>query len=351
MADKLWSRVEAREMINTRRESFDKLGRPKFSVVLQVDWLNRWSLIRDLYTSLDPRNTVANQFIGYRPRAFPDFFNKGVGEIVPESIGQPLVGFSAASMETMRECFTTDGSKQVMEYKNAFVRCTYDRYFDIEDSLEFDAQFLKLDNTLFAWKSEATNTPQSRILRESEAPGQIFHNPVLTRNFKGVSPALLTNIKDAIGFTNIVPYFSIPLGILFDEETLLMEDPLIKPSINLSGELPPPPAETTTPDTSPFFGSGFDVTFRFGWKPQGHNVFWRPKKQQSPDPEPPTPAAGFFDTMVVQDQNTKQTDWIDYKPFATSPGATVTLPIGVDSFLSLAPSHQPTLAPDDRPDG
>jgi len=125
----------------------------------------------------------------------------------------------------------------------------------ISESLEPTAEFQTLDYRGFCWSS-GSGTP----LEKDEAPGRLVRglDYVHTRHrMTSVSPAVLS----LVGYVNAGAMYAPTLGLSFAAQTLLYNPPSLSKKY------------TTT-------GSDFTVgTFRFTFKPNGWNTFWRQATQ------------------------------------------------------------------------
>ena len=123
---------------------------------------------------------------------------------------------------------------------------------EIDQSLEPSAEFLTQDAKGFAWK----DGDKFKQLLPAEAPGKIFQSCEYVVTIRG-SSALSLSILDKIGKCNSVSVFSDQLGVSFPAETLLFGTPSL--TKNSNGTL--------------------NVTYRFTYRPNGWNKFWRPATQ------------------------------------------------------------------------
>jgi hypothetical protein len=322
-----WSAIPSNEVHNTRREWFDGDGRFFASVTLQCEWVDRFKLVEDLYTSqygaTDP--VVAN---GYNPRVYPD---PGGSSGLPTPFPQPdmsQIGVTSATFRSWKECGgTLDANEQVFDYKSsAFVEVQYGRHYNIQETLEFDVEVITQSYLDFRWK-----TPQYAgdlgLVKELEVPIATLYSAVLTRDFIGLAPgdiddaALTPNLAtlvDSVGHTNVREYKSEQLGITFKEGTLLMLEPVVRPSINMQH------IDTTIPATNLFGENGFAVTVKFLYKKGGdeqlgedvntHNLFWRPAKTYGQNPNT---FHGAWDRLLVPTPGENQ-PWEEYRPFKPS---------------------------------
>lgn len=159
-------------------------------------------------------------------------------------------------------------SQAKVHYEKALVTVTYEspRPGDPEDDgagqlisemLEPSAEFLTLDHTLFRWGPVGAGDH----LNEQEAPGRLVKtlDYVFTRyGVDTIPPAALT----LLGSVNNQVLAANFLGVSFDAETLLYNPPTIERRTDTDGN------------------TKMTIAYRFTYKPEGWNVFWRSKTQQ-----------------------------------------------------------------------
>lgn len=124
-----------------------------------------------------------------------------------------------------------------------------------EESLEPYAEFLTLPAVGFKWGSTSGDA-----LKDEEAPGKLFKG----LNWVYSRPSV-TNIPSAVlslvGCVNSSALHSKSLGLDFAAETLLYNPPLLRRAVTADGS------------------GAWSLEYRFSYKPQGWNRFWRAKTQ------------------------------------------------------------------------
>lgn len=124
-----------------------------------------------------------------------------------------------------------------------------------EESLEPYAEFLTLPAVGFKWGSTSGDA-----LKDEEAPGKLFKG----LNWVYSRPSV-TNIPSAVlslvGCVNSSTLRSKSLGLDFAAETLLYNPPLLRRAVTADGT------------------GAWSLEYRFSYKPQGWNRFWRAKTQ------------------------------------------------------------------------
>jgi hypothetical protein len=121
----------------------------------------------------------------------------------------------------------------------------------IEERITPWMEFLTLPPTGFRWKNGT-----GPALKEDEAPGKKFSGFTWVYSMTFV-PTVPAAVADLIGKVNSAALTSKKLGFTFAKETLLY--------------LPPELRRVTTTEGEKMWA----LEYRFQYKPQGHNVFWR----------------------------------------------------------------------------
>jgi hypothetical protein len=366
-----WSIIDSWEVHNSRREWMDADGSLHASVLLMCKWINRWTLFQDLLTSFSLTQwgdfndngvfipTHWRSF--YLPRAYPDFY-EGL-----YNVRKRFLGVSNIAFETVSQKYTTDGDAEVMDYTLAFLRVDYVNKLNISDSIEYKAEYLTLEGTNLAWASDPDSNALSNsdfdALQQAEAPSKILYNKVLTRTITGCDPDAVRNLMRIIGYTNVEPYNSIELNTKFDIQTLLLEEVILSPSLNLEGlksqnllnpigseeEAGPGAFEMASKSSS--FDAGHTVKLKFLYKPLitgntlskqlelgVHNYFWRPRRVILNAQGQPTTYAGHWDFIKVQQSVEPKSEWKPYRPYTEH--------VEIGKWLHLRPQKYPVFAPD-----
>ena len=325
------------ERYTSRRERIGRDGRWMITTVLECPWESRYRVVDDLFTSgtfsgpssgYDPTNTATVAY-PYLPRAFPD----------PPSLygnvggSNALIGASnIVNMTYDRTTYTTNQNAQRVVPEIALITVEYSRYWDVEDSIEWNTKYLRINPYNLEWAGGvALGDPPSegfsgddRQVKPEEAPAMILYSAMYTRHFKGLDNIWLDGIENEVGKVNSGSYTSKQLGITFQPGTLLMLNPRIKPSMNLT--------KTSGASNPDYMGSGFDVTLRFLYKQApGHNYFFRPNiknpnsfKDLDPanrgagvSPGNPQDGYGYWDRMMVK-RGDETPPYGDFWPFPES---------------------------------
>lgn len=318
-----WSAIECFEVHNTRREWFDGEGRFYAQVRLQCDWNNRFLLVQDLYTcSADGNGTP----IGYYPRAYPGGDSTATGGSI-DAPDMTRVGVMSASIASWSENYLAraGSSDQVMDYKSsAFIDVQYGTHYNIEETIEFDSELITQSYLDFIWQSKAGDK-DLRYVHELEVPVAKHYDAILTREFKGLAPkAIGTNVlkpdfatlQECVGYTNHKAYTSPQLGMTFKKGTLMMMEPIVKPSVDMQN--------VASGNLNNFGGKGFSVTVRFLHKkgvkkaPQAqsdtteetHNLFWRPRMHKAD-----AVSKGGWDRLLIKVEGESEIYFELYEPF------------------------------------
>ena len=222
-----YSSVACAEVPGTAQEVGDIQQGKSASVRLMCDWADRAALISDLLDT---------------PRPWP----KATG-LVPYAV-------RASASWIGVEAYTTSGQECTPEF--AYVDVSYNTtIIDVaSETIEPNMEAIPLDYRYFNWGS-----PTQKLV-EGEAPPFIFRSLNLTRTRYRLS-VISNDVIDLVGHVNNASYVSPLLGLTFPAETLLY----MPGSVNRS--------------LSNFTTSGFTVTERFSYKPQGWNKYWRASTQ------------------------------------------------------------------------
>lgn len=133
----------------------------------------------------------------------------------------------------------------------------------IEESLDLASEFIRIpaefsDGSYLAWSNGEVPTPTFNDVDEDESPGKVIRlsSYVITR-FN--VPSIPDEIRTLMGTVNLNPIEEITSGFIYEPETLLYAG--------------------ATPNTSavPDGTNTWTVTYRFNYRPNGWNKFWRPQ--------------------------------------------------------------------------
>ena len=228
MTTNIWSSVDCFEVYGGKAEDFNIQTGLNHRVRLQCAWTDRYALIQDLLVT---------------PRPWPHATG-----LVPYAI-------SASAQPLPNEAGTTDN--QLMNFTQAIVDVNYSTaIIDVaSESIEPNMEAVPLDHTYFNWGG--IGGPK---LLEGEAPPLILRSLNLVRTRYRLS-VVSNDVIALVGYVNEAAYTSSLLGLTFPIDTLLyLPSPIIRSFTTLSS-------------------SGFTVTERFSYKPQGWNKYWRAKTQ------------------------------------------------------------------------
>lgn len=230
------SSVSCSEELGSVREDFD-IGSgngPSMSVDLRCLWSDRFSLVQDI---------VGNQ------RAWP---HGTWTTVAPRAY--------AASIKQDTSVFATTGQSNEVVHAIVSVRYGCKVLQLVSESLEPTVEFLTLDHNQFRWANAAADGPGDPVL-EAEAPGKLFRGLNLVRTYYQLN-SVPTAILTLPGAVNAAQYVSALLGLTFPAETLLFQPPKLDRVIKTTG------------------ATGFNMTLKFQYKPQGWNTFWRAKTRE-----------------------------------------------------------------------
>jgi len=224
--------VECYEIPGTKVEKASAFNGISCSVQLMCLWDERWDLVDDIMGN---------------PRTWP----------------YVTTGFTPAPVEaTLREWpqgakWGTDGAEQACSFEFAAVQFDYSSQLleNAVETIEPSMEAMPLDHRLFTW-----GTGNGQSLAENEAPPRILRSLIFGRTRYNLG-ALPATFLSAIGCTNDAPYSSASLGITFATDTLLY--------------LPAPASRS-------FYNvgaGGYTATFKFAYKPDGWNKYWRASTQ------------------------------------------------------------------------
>lgn len=223
-----YSSVDCQEVYGSSVETGDVFNGFSASVTLQCAWADRYALMEDLL-------------------GFPRYFPKSLGGLTAYAVG--------ASARPMLGEYTDDPTSQMINnYDTAFVDVTYNTTItDVaSETLESAIEAIPLSYSNFNWGGLG-----GPLLVEGEAPPLILKSLNLVRTRYRLT-ALPVDIINAVGMVNQFTYTSAYLpGLVFPSETLLFE---------------PAPAQRSFTN---FTSTGFTLTLKFGYKPQGWNKYWR----------------------------------------------------------------------------
>ena len=123
------------------------------------------------------------------------------------------------------------------------------------ESIEPAAEFLTLDNELFAWSD-------GEELKENEAPGRLFITCDYVLSRYGLT-SLPSAVFSLIGCVNNAQFVSPTLGWTFAAQTLLFNPPTASRKVSTE-----------------FESLVWDITIRMTYNPNTWNKFWRADTQQ-----------------------------------------------------------------------
>lgn len=175
-----------------------------------------------------------------------------IGTAWPKSGGTNKPVATSIAIRHVEATSSTDGSGII--YEDALLDVTYSsgEITDlISESIEPQTEFQIQDHKKFRWGS-GTGDP----LTEKEAPGKIIRGLSLVRTYYQLS-SLPTLMLTAPGGVNDADYNSAILGLTFEEETLLLGDPVSNRVIDASGDYK------------------YNLTLKFSINNQGWNKYWR----------------------------------------------------------------------------
>jgi len=344
-----WSAIPSYEVHNTRREWMDGEGRFYASVKLMVAWGDRFKLLQDLYTSSLGAGPPSPT--GYAPRAYPGGAATATSGL--DSPDMTSIGVMSASISSWNENYAPrDANNEVMDYKSsAFVDVQYGRRFNIEETIDFDAEVIKQTHRMFLWFS-TINSNDKQIVHELEAPIYTRYDAVITRRFIGLARSDLggagltpdfSTLHLCVGHTNKTEYQSIQLGnMVFKIGTLLLMEPIVTSSTDMQN--------FTANNTNNFSQSGFSVDLKFLYRrgvnetlqgPGGsskasdedtHDLFWRPRKDIAGDTD-----KGGWDRLLIKEESKAKTTFKFFAPYTRHPD--------ISNTGWLVPSLYPIPAP------
>lgn len=219
---------------------------------------NGFRHVRKLICAWESRHRLLNEFLLGGGQLYP--YDSSTLSRAREGVAIPFPG-SAIDAKGI----SAPGA--IVTYEKALITIVYlsPRPGDPEDDgagqfiaerLEPSAEFLTLDHTRFRWGSGAGDH-----LNEQEAPGRLIKtlDYVFTRfdvdSIPGAALSLLGKVNNQILIANF-------LGVTFGTETLLFNPPSIERQVDTSGQMK------------------MQIAYRFTYKPEGWNVFWRSKTRQ-----------------------------------------------------------------------
>lgn len=229
-----YSSVACAEVHGTQQENWGTDGFSA-SVVLQCAWNLRHALMADLlaYARAWPHGSFTDP-----PRA-------RTCSCVPDG--------AAFSEDGQAVNYTYDALVTV-NYSTSSPETKDDQL--VSESLEPNAEFLRLDFRRFRWGSQ-TGDP----ILEDEAPGKLLKSLNLVRTHYQVAGPLPTALLSLIGSTNNAAYTSTLVDLTFEQDTLLYNPPSLSRTITTGG------------------AKAWTIRMKFSHKPQGWNKFWRSKTQ------------------------------------------------------------------------
>jgi len=275
------ARVHCTEKTDSRRETWNPKEGLSVSIDIYFEWERRYFLIDDL---VNPRNIY--------DRAWPytvgaDEFN-GMRLLPVEIAMSPIRGSSY------------EAGCQGINYTSGIATITYKMWTPTRESIEFQTQSIRLEPKLFKWKNEAYND-DAGMPQGLEGLSQTVTRLILVKEYDNMGLGLPYNMfgtetttdfdasTGLIGTVHNQDYYSSiiqsknPTGspssgtefVRFKAGTLLMLDPVIQPG--------PQFVETPNPSGQGAFSwrRGYNYKFRWLFRPEGHNKFWRPAKENT----------------------------------------------------------------------
>lgn len=215
------------EVADSFQENFDVLSGITFSVDLQVAAANRYALAGDIL---------------FTPRYYPKFTGFNINPI-------------AVALRPLPGAYNPTATGQEITYSNdciATVTYSTNVYDQYVDSIEPYIDYVPLDHRQFRWD----NTNSLRQLSEAEAPQIINRGCNFVRTLYKQA-AVPTDAINLVGCVNNASYTNTLLGFTFPAETLLYQ----------------PQGITRTIST--LTSSGWTVTLKFAYNPNGWNTYWR----------------------------------------------------------------------------
>ena len=155
------------------------------------------------------------------------------------------------------------GGTNVTAYEKALVTVNYstksgdenDAQDLISESLEPNIEFLTCDHNEFCWGSASGDK-----LKENEAPGRQVRSLDYVFTIYNM-PSIPAAVLGLCGCVNNAPVTAQLLGLTFPTETLLYTPPQLSRTITTDGT------------------GGWQMQFRFSYRPNGWNKYWRHKTQ------------------------------------------------------------------------
>ena len=309
-----FSIVDCTERAHTRTETWSPEEGLTCSVELLLAWEDRYKLIYDLMMNCLSRGWPFPKF--YMDHHIP----------VPTNINiRPLRGqFYKAS-------------HQGIEYETAIAKVTYKPWCPIRETVEFQTQSIRLEPKLFPWSKSAypddgqqptglgglTQTIHRLILvKEFDLIGGYHLQDGIPYNFYGTEVPTEDGSSGLTGTVHDKPYTSTLVTqkgtdseggaittkfVRFAANTLLMLNPII-----MDGPIFRRPI---IENDDGFFVSDFNLSrgqrIKLKWlfRPEGHNKFWRPEKENSPSQSTRRDKRGGWESLKLKGANE------DYEPF------------------------------------
>ncbi len=224
---------------------------------------NGFRHVRKLLVDWDLRIALMNELLLAGGQIYP--YDPATLSRAKEASAVPFGGIQELGVIGFARAGTPTGSGAIATYEKAIVTVVYKTPQPgdpaenpagdlISESLEPTAEFLTLDHTPFRWDG-------GDHLNEQEAPGRQIKmlDYVFTRHDIDTVPLQALQLLGKVNQIDLVANF---LGVIFRAETLLYNPPTIFRRIDTQGN-----AKLT-------------VTYRFTYKVEGWNVFWRSKSQE-----------------------------------------------------------------------
>lgn len=297
-----FSKFACSEKTNTRRETWNPTEGLTCSLELYVAWSDRYNFINDLalypldrawpYTSTTEAPGI---FSGIRP--------------VPVEI----------NVVPVRDSGYVQGC-QGADYKVGVATVTYKMWSPVRETVEFQTKAIRLDPRQFKWATPDGSNQDQRNVHGIEGLSQVVNRLILVREFDTPLLLLPSNFYTStgggearginarsglIGTVHSKKYTSTliverssaqgsPQGTKFVEfakGTLLLLDPIVTPG---------PDLVKFPPNGNVIWRRGFRWKFRWLYRPEGHNYFWKPSAPIDTSSSGTT-STGGWDRLTIGD--------------------------------------------------
>lgn len=299
------------EVTNSRRETWDPKEGLVCSLDVYLDWDRRYELMHAFadnpwrhvwpYTQYE-----ASRFQGIRP------------------LGHSI------SVVPVRDTAFSSGC-QGIDYRTGIATLTYKQWAPVREYIEWQTQAIRLDPRYFKWEGATEDKGPQGL----DGLNQVVHRLIYVKeydlyaygfpyNFFGTHTAdnqgagtagLVGTIHESEHKTSIIERVSPGLTdvgqpdflavkrqyVKFPQESLLMLDPVMSPAPQMEA------APNAEDDEVLRWRRGNTVKMRWLYRPEGHNKFWQPDKDN-----PLTSVKGDWNNVVTRDGGVK------YEPFPTN---------------------------------